>query len=177
MNKQEIDRLLKRIGQGDEVAFEKLYLETKRGVYAFLFTYLNEPFDCEDALQTVYLKIKTNISSYTAGTNGLAWMLQIAKNTALNEIRSRKAAKNGVINAVCAEKEDAFAAADDRASVISAMNRTLDEEERRIVVLHVVLGYKHREIAVMLELPLGTVTSKYKRAVAKLKKEIKEDAL
>lgn len=175
MNKHEIDRLLKRIGQGDECAFEKLYCETKRGVYAFLFTYLNEPSDCEDALQTVYLKIRTNIARYMPGTNGLAWILQIAKNTALNEIRARKTRLSAA--AFENNEENAFDLFSERDSVRSAIKRALDEEESRIVVLHVVLGYKHREIAGMLEMPLGTVTSKYKRAVAKLKKEIKEDAL
>ena len=41
----------------------------------------------------------------------------------------------------------------------------LDEEEQRIVTLHVLWGYKHREIADIIGSPTGTVTSKYKRAI------------
>ena len=56
-----------------------------------------------------------------------------------------------------------------------ALERALNERERDIVLLHVLWGFKHREIAEQLGLPLGTVTSKYKDAIAKLKKFLKEE--
>lgn len=51
------------------------------------------------------------------------------------------------------------------------MTKTLGETEREIVLLHAVWGYKHREIARMTGLPLGTVTWKYKTALEKLRRE------
>ena len=45
----------------------------------------------------------------------------------------------------------------------------LSDEERQIVVLHAVAGFKHREIADIVELPLPTVLSKYHRALKKLR--------
>ena len=51
----------------------------------------------------------------------------------------------------------------------------LSEEEQRIVTLHVQWGYKHRELAQILGCPTGTVTSKYKRAIEKLRKALKEE--
>jgi len=48
----------------------------------------------------------------------------------------------------------------------------LTEEEQQIVTLHAVAGFKHREIAAFLDLPLPTVLSKYTRALKKLKKEL-----
>lgn len=59
-------------------------------------------------------------------------------------------------------------------TVFDAMQRVLSEEENRIVVLHVLWGYKHREIAALLNCPVGTVTSKYKRAAEKLRQFLKE---
>ena len=50
----------------------------------------------------------------------------------------------------------------------------LKEEERQIVVLHAVAGFKHREIAAFLGLPLATVLSRYARAMKKLRKAITE---
>ena len=44
----------------------------------------------------------------------------------------------------------------------------LTDEERQVVMLHAVTGLKHREIAQLLELPLATVLSKYRRALKKL---------
>ena len=46
----------------------------------------------------------------------------------------------------------------------------LNQQERQIVVLHAVSGFRHREIAQLLQLPLPTVLSKYHRALKKLKK-------
>jgi RNA polymerase sigma-70 factor (ECF subfamily) len=53
--------------------------------------------------------------------------------------------------------------------VLDACLGQLSDEERQIVVLHAVAGFRHREIAALLELPLPTVLSKYSRALKKLK--------
>ncbi len=175
MRKHTIDAMLTRIAAGDNEAFERLYIETKRGVYAFVYTYLGNRFDTEDAVQNVYLKIKSNIRSYRPGTNGLAWILEIAKNTALNELRAEASRRKQLYEGRTVADEVA-----DRAALkdllVTTMRETLDEEEQRIVVLHVVWGYRHREIAAMIGCPTGTVTSKYKRAVDKLKEALKEEA-
>ena len=44
-------------------------------------------------------------------------------------------------------------------------------EDRQIVVLHALTGMKHREIAELLDMPVGTVLSKYNRALRKMRKE------
>lgn len=181
MNKREIDSALIKIAQGDNAAFERLYIETGRGVYSFLFSYFNNRADCEDAMQTTYLKIKQHIGRYRAGGNGLAWILQIAKNTALNELRSRSNHQKWQAESI--EEETALwenaATAYDRFetkdALMTIMKRVLDAEEQRIVILHAVWGYKHKEIAKIIESPVGTVTSKYKRAADKLKAAWKEE--
>lgn len=53
----------------------------------------------------------------------------------------------------------------------------LGGEERRIFLLHAVAGFKHREIAEFMELPLATVLSKYSRAVKKMRKYLEEAEL
>lgn len=178
MNKREIDITLRQVARGDDDAFEKLYLETRRGVYAFLYSYFDNREDCEDAMQTVYLKIKTNISQYNDGTNGLAWILQIAKNTALNELR-KKSSNKKVVNGIEIEEreDDSYNNVVLRNTLMYLMKKVLDEEEQRIIILHAVWEYKHKEIAKILDCPTGTVTSKYKRAVDKLKKAWKEAEL
>ena len=50
----------------------------------------------------------------------------------------------------------------------------LSDEERQIVTLHALAGCKHREIAVILGIPLPTVLSKYRRALRKLEKQLEE---
>ena len=54
--------------------------------------------------------------------------------------------------------------------VLTECLKNLSDEERQIVMLHAVSGFKHREIARLLEMPLSTVLSKYNRAMKKLRK-------
>lgn len=174
MNKREIDVLLGKIREGDNKAFEYLYDKTKKGVYSFIYTYMKNPMDTEDVLQTVYMKIKSNIHQYKAGSNGLGWILQIAKNTALNELRALENYHKPLQitdwdffpdkNKDCREK-----------SILYLMKRVLTEEEQQIIILHVIWEYRHKDIATILNLPLGTVTSKYKRAKEKVAKAWKEE--
>lgn len=167
MDKRRIDRLLSDVRGGSEEAFEALYLETRNGVFSFLYTYYRNYHDAEDAMQSVFLKIKLRIGQYTPGTNGSAWMLQIAKNHALDELRARRPVV-GLDEAP--EASEPF----EDGGIMDVMRRTLSEEEQRIVTMHVLWGWKHRQIAEELGCPTGTVTSKYKRALEKMKNAVKE---
>jgi RNA polymerase sigma-70 factor (ECF subfamily) len=169
MRETNIDSLLREIANGDNDAFETLYLRTSRGVYAFLYGYFHSHADTEDAMQPVYLKVKMGIGSYRAGTNGRAWLLQIAKNAALTELKKRR--KSVELEENTATVEDFH----EETGITALMAKILDEDERKIVTLHILWKYKHREIGEMLDMPTGTVTSKYKRAVEKIKKAYKEE--
>ena len=175
MNRWEINAGLNRIAEGDERAFERLYEGIKGGVYSFAYSYLKNREDAEDAVQTVFLKIKKNAATFDKNGNGLAWILQITKNVALNELRSRKAYENFV--SLKSNDETYVTDESDFDSPITAtMRKYLTEEEQRIIVLHVLWGYKHREISELLNIPTGSVTSKYKRAVDKIKANYKKEA-
>ena len=168
MSAKEMDALLGKIAAGDNVAFEEFYIRTKNGVYAFLRSYFTNRADVEDVMQTVYLKVKRGIGGYKRGTNARAWLLQITKNQALTELEKRK-------REIPMEDIEIVASETPTDGVVTeAMERVLTAEEKRVVTLHVLWGYKHREIAEMIGTPTGTVTSKYKRAIAKLQKYLKE---
>ncbi len=170
MKEKELDRLLIRIADGDNDAFERLYLQTRRGVYSFLYTYFHNVADTEDAMQSVYLNVKRGIHTYRPGSNGSAWLLQIAKHHALNELRLRK-------REIPTEEIDLGSTPHEggRYEIMDVMQRTLNEEEQRIVTLYVLWNYKHKEIAEILGCPTGTVTSKYKRSIEKLRNALKEE--
>ena len=53
----------------------------------------------------------------------------------------------------------------------------VDDEEREIILLHAISGFKHREIAKSLGFSLGTVLSKYNRGLKKLKKHLSEQGV
>lgn len=164
-----LNRLITLVASGDNDAFTKLYQNTKRGVYAFIYSYLKNTVETEDAMQTVYLKVKQSASRFNQSGNGRAWILQIAKNHALDLIK-----KQGRFTSIETSPEVHYFDKDTGLGIVGdAMQKVLTEEEQRIIILHVLWGYRHREIGEILNSPTGTVTSKYKRAVEKLKKELK----
>jgi RNA polymerase sigma-70 factor (ECF subfamily) len=61
--------------------------------------------------------------------------------------------------------------------VLQAALTILDIEEREIILLHAISGFKHREIAGNLGISLGTVLSKYHRGLNKLRKYLKEQGV
>ncbi len=169
MYEQQLDRLIVRISGGDDDALAELYEKTNRGVFAFLYSYLDNREDSEDAMQNVYLRVKLHAGSYRPGSNARAWMLQIAKNIALNELAGRARTVDADLTRMAASDDG-----DGELGITELMKKVLTEEERRIIALHVLWGYRHREIAEMTGCPVGTVTAKYNRSVKKLKRILKE---
>lgn len=174
MTKQELDREMLKLQQGDENAFEIIYNDTKRGLFAFLLSLTRDYHLSEDMMQTAYIRLRTTISQYRAGSNAYAWLYTIAKNATINEINRRKRESvtdttedDGRFGTYSIEEEDT--------PVTRAMNKVLSDEERQIVTLHVISGFKHREIAEMLEKPLGTVLWAYNNALGKIKKELQKE--
>ncbi len=172
MDKGQLEALAVRIADGSDTAFEELYRGTSRGVFAFLYAMVRNRWDAEDLTQDTYLKIKIHIGQYRRGTDFRAWMFQIAKNLALNHLKaaSRVAPLLGEVS-----DEDTPADSCETRLFFEDIRRILTEDEYKIVMLHDVSGFRHREIATLVEMPAGTVMWLYSRAVKKIKKFMKED--
>ena len=167
MNNRRINGLLIKVSEGDNDAFARLYDEARGGVYSFAYTYLHDSHDAEDVMQTVFLKVKCGIHTYRHNTNAIAWLLEITKHTALDMIR-QKGRHTDIEQTEMPSSDFSYT------TITDLVERVLSEEDARIVVLHVLWGYRHREIGELLSMPTGTVTSRYKRAIDKLKTKLKE---
>lgn len=167
MEGKALDELMSAVAEGDNAAFERLYRETAKGIYAFAYSYLNNRGDAEDVMQQTFLQIKRKAYTYRRGTNARAWMLQIVKNLSLDELRRRKRSADGLFES---GKTGQGISPPPESSALDYMMGHLTPEEREIVLLHALWGYKHREIAKQLQMPLGTVTWRYQSAVKKLER-------
>lgn len=168
--------MMLRLQRGDESAFEEIYNETRRGLFAFIISLCRDYHLAEDVMQISYIRLRTSIASYKSGANAYAWLYTIAKNAALNEI-NRKKRELPVDIDEAAPTFGTYTMDEDGSPVTALMNRILNENERQIVTLHVMSGFKHREIAELLEKPLGTVIWTYNNALAKLRKVIEKEGI
>ena len=170
----QVESLLLKLASGNAGVMEQLYDEIKTDVYAFALAKIGNCADADDIVQDTFVQIFKNSTKYTPQGKPMAWIITIAKNLCFMKLRERKKKAetededffiNAQYNADSAlTPEDAF--------ILNECMNELSDEERQIVVLHVVSGFKHREIAAFLDMALPTVLSKYHRALKKLKNSL-----
>lgn len=160
-----MDKWIQGIAQGDRDALEKFYAATSSAVYAYALSILQNPHDAEDVLQDCYIAVCRSAGEYRSQGKPMAWLMTITRNLCYKSRRLRQ-------RYVSLDSGELFgrleAPADDKLLMQSCM-QVLTEEERSIVVLHAVAGCTHAEIGRHLNLKLGTVLSKYHRAIRKLR--------
>ena len=105
----------------------------------------------------------------------MGWILTICRNLALEQLRRRE--RQGTLSD---EEWDAIPAGDtglspEERQILQEALANLAYQERQILLLHAAAGLRHREIAALLQLPLGTVLSKYQRARKKCKASLEGD--
>lgn len=164
----ELDKYLDRIKNGEEDALKELYELVKNNIYSFALSILRNHEDAMDTLQETFIHVYHNIDRYENKNKPLAWIYTITKNIAYSKIRSDKKTIN------IEEIEFVSHHNYDDKLLIETLLKALSEEERNIVVLHVVNGFKFHEIARILDLKLSTTLSKYHRAMKKLKLLLKD---
>ncbi len=168
-NHAKLDRLLADIAGGSQDALATLYHMTSAGVYAYALSILKNSHDAEDVLHDCYLKIWSGAASYQSAGKPMAWILTIAKNLSLQTLRRQSKHTQLSQEDWHGYMEDTAELTTDDKVVLRQCMEKLADDERQIVVLHAVSGFKHREIAQLLDLALPTVLSKYHRAIKKLK--------
>lgn len=175
-DRRELDRLLAGVAAGDRDALARLYRLTRTAVYGLALSYVKNPQDAQDIAQDAFVRIWDSAPQYQSQGSPMGWILTVTRNLALMKLRSRGREAGLEEEQWLAIPADAPSVSpEDRALLEQALVGTLEEQARRIVLLHAVTGLKHREIAQLLELPLATVLSKYHRALKKLKAQLEGD--
>ena len=165
------ENLIIRMASNDGAAFRELYQQTSGVVYGFAMSILRNKHDAEDVMHDAFIKIYSGAVTYRPSGNPMAWILTIVRNLCLNKIRAGKVCED------LSEYYDLAGSSNDNETMLDRMvletaMSVLDAEERQIVILHAMTGFRHREIAEVLDLPTGTVLSKYNRALKKMRKEM-----
>jgi RNA polymerase sigma factor (sigma-70 family) len=174
MDEEKLEKAMARLQGGDGNALADVYTLTSKGVFTFVLPILHDYQLAEDVMQDTYVSCYDNIKSYHLGTSARNWLLTIAKNAALSQLKKR----NREISYDFSEDnhpDGVYFLGDVDSPTITLANKVLAEDEFNIVMMYAIGEYKHKEIAEFLHLPLGTVTWKYANALKKLKKALEDN--
>lgn len=134
--------------------------------------------DAQDLLQETMVKALTYQDKYTPGTNFKAWLHTIMKNTFINQYRKMKRARTVITTKDEVEVLDFVPAIADytpessfATKEITGLINGLDDNTRIPFTMHL-KGYKYKEIAAHLEIPIGTVKSRIYFAKQTLMKDL-----
>lgn len=165
--------LVTRAQGGSEAAFEELFRRSWRPAYRAAYLVVDDAAAAEDIAQEAILAAIRSLDRFDRGRPFGPWLHRIVVNRAIDWARARQLRPATGLREVEAQAaEDPGRGFSDE--VLAAL-RALPEEHRAVVALRYVLGYMPGEIAVMLDLPRGTVNSRLRRALDCLRPALEED--
>jgi len=170
--------LISRVAAGDERALAQLYDATSRMVYGLCLRIVKDAAAAEDITLEAYLQLWRTAASYDPirGTVS-AWLLTVVRSRAIDWLRARKARRADLEQNL----DEVFDLSDDRPSpesvsiesgrtrIIRDAMLELPAEQRRAIELTYFSGLSHSEIAVQTGLPLGTVKTRIRLGMMRLR--------
>ena len=169
------EALYLKLKGGDLAAFDRLYETYKRPLFGFLVRMLGAGADAEDALHETFLRaVKAKEADLRAEGTFRAWMFRIARNVALNSVRSQKVVE---ATRAAAPPPPEPLLADERLDG-ARMERALDRAVAALPsplaeVYHLrASGLTLEEMARVVDVPLGTMKSRVRLMIDRLREEL-----
>lgn len=169
--------LIKRVADGDQFALTTLYDSTSRLVFGLILRVVSDRSTAEEVVLDVYTQVWRQASTYDA-TRGapLAWLMTIARTRGIDRLRSGKHEHQkkeslesiGEVTSTNASPEADTVSSERRRLVRSALD-ALSAEQREVIELAYYSGLSHSEIALQLGQPLGTVKTRTRLGMMKLR--------
>lgn len=172
--------------QGDKAAFEQLVKKYSNYVYTTSFFMLRDSHDAEDVSQEVFVKVYLSVKNFRGLSSFKTWLRKLTVNTCIDKIRLRSRTKNKKVSLdkmtedyeIIFEnyrqnlEKDYFTT--ETVKEVLALIVELDENYRIPLILRDLQDYSYREIAKLVDKPIGTVKTNIHRARKIIKEKIKK---
>lgn len=157
-----------------ECQFRQLHKMYAPALLGIISRIIRSEVIAQDVLQESFIKIWHGIDSYDASRGRLfTWMAATARHTAIDQLRSRAGAnmnKTVPIDEFTLELEARYHTEMNSDAIgLKQLTHHLKEAEKKILELIYFQGYSHSEVAKELNMPLGTVKTKVRRAIGALR--------
>lgn len=170
--------LLRRAGRGDQAAFAQLYDELAPLVFGVAVKVVRDPAQSEEVAQEVFVELWRLAARYDESRGSVrSWAATVAHRRAIDRVRSEQAARERATRDatnVLREHDDVVATVEtnlDRARVLRALGQ-LSPLQREAVELAYFGGHTYREVAVLLGVAEGTVKTRIRDGMIRLRDEL-----
>ena len=173
------DQLLARVAQGDQAAFAALYDQIAPRVLGLVRRLLRDHAQSEEVTQEIFLEIWQTATRYDSNKGGAStWIMTMAHRRAVDRVRASQASRDRDtkigIRDYDAQYDNVSETVQTRVEherVEKAMLR-LTELQRQAVSLAYYGGYSHSEVAKLLSVPIGTVKTRLRDGMIRLRDEL-----
>jgi len=168
----DLQAILERCRLGDDLAWEALVRRYQSRVHAVALHCMRDATEARDMAQEVFIRVYQRMATLQGHETFLPWLLRVARNVCIDQLRRRKVRPPAVDVSVedgpelvdpAADPHQQWAAEDRKRLVHRALEK-MNDQEREILLLKEIQGLDLKEVAEMLDIPLGTVKSRSHRA-------------
>ncbi len=187
MDADELADLIRRAKARDPTAYDALIECYSTRLYGYLFRLTGSGHDAEDLLQELFVRVVKMIGRYEHDGRFDAWLFRIATNLVRDRVRRTRAAPcpaggeggGDGLTRVCSDAEDAdpsrrLRLAEDTDRLRWALNQ-LSGPEREVILLRHFSDLPFREIAEIMDTPLGTALARAHRGLQRLRQLMSEN--
>ncbi len=176
----ELVELVGSMAQGDDTALAAFYDATSARIYGFVLRVVRDPSAAEDVTIDVYAQAFRQAESYDPrrGTPW-GWLLNIARSRSIDRLRAerRRAQREEsleVVGEIADTAPDPEAASDDaqRGRLVRAALASLPPDQRQVIEIAYFSGLSHSEIAARLRQPVGTVKTRIRAGMMRLRRSL-----
>lgn len=171
--------LIRRVAVGDRVAFTELYDSMSARMFGLIRRVLVDLDQSEEVLQEVFLEVWRTADDFDpARGQGRSWLLTIAHRRAVDRVRASRASVDRDIRIGIRDNPVTFDVVAERAELtieaqtLSEALSRLPEAQREALLLAYFGGYHQSEIAALTGTPLGTVKTRMRDGLTKLRREM-----
>lgn len=173
-----LGELVRRSRQGDDQAMGAIYEQYKTPLFNLACRYTYNSAVAEDLLQDIFIKVFTHLQNLKNDEAFVGWLYRIAINTCLSYVRSKKGIlqKEIPLNEVEGRLHEGRNHIQDKMmnKPLESAIQDLSSKLRSVFLLHDVQGFKHKEVAQILGLSVGTSKSQLFKARMKIRKQLEK---
>lgn len=172
--RSDIEDMILQVGLGNRSAFSSLYDATSAKLFGVCLRVLNNWAEAEDTLQEVFVKIWHKAGLYSVnGYSPMTWLITLARNTAIDKLRARKAGSVDIdkvydLASSDPSPEDEVVASSERAQLNGCLEE-LEADKSDAVRRAYLDGDSYKDLAARYDVPLNTMRTWLRRSLLKLR--------